>query len=143
VTGLKPSTKYTLTVTAKNAAGSVDKSTSLTTDKLMGTATCIDVKNSSDPAVRVYCDADRPGRNGNEIFSVTSQDDNKQVGWVPNGHTMEAYCKKAGTRIDPYVYNSHDPSTWWIQVNYSGHNYIPYAWFFLDGGDNVNDLPDC
>jgi fibronectin type III domain protein len=142
---LKPSTKYTLTVTAKNAAGTVTKAATQTTDKLLGTATCNDVKNSSDPDVRVYCDKERPNeRNGNEIFSVTRQDNDKQVGWVKSGTKLQAFCKKTGENVDPYVYNSHSASSWWIQVSYKSKKpYIPYAWFFLDGGDNLNDLPTC
>ena len=42
---LKPSTKYTLTVTAKNAAGSEAKAKTQTTAALYGTATCINGEN--------------------------------------------------------------------------------------------------
>ena len=36
------------------------------------------------------------GRNGNEIFEVTRQDDGRQAGWVKNGTRLQAYCKKTG-----------------------------------------------
>ncbi|MEU7905642.1 fibronectin type III domain-containing protein [Actinoplanes sp. NPDC049118] len=141
VTGLKPSTDYTLTVTAKTAAGTSDpKSKRQQTDALFGTATC---RNGENGDTATYCDEDRAGRNGNEIFSVTRQDNDNQVGWAKPGTRLEAYCKEKGTSIDSYIYNSHKESTWWIQVNYKGKNYIPFAWFNLDGGDDVNDLPSC
>ncbi|MET8154040.1 fibronectin type III domain-containing protein [Actinoplanes sp. NPDC049668] len=141
VTGLKPSTDYTLTVTAKTAAGTSDpKSRAQQTSALYGTATC---RNGQNGDTATYCDEDRPGRNGNEIFSVTSQDNGRQVGWAEPGTRLQAYCKKKGESIDSYIYNSHKESDWWIQVNYSGKNYIPFAWLNLDGGDDVNDLPTC
>jgi hypothetical protein len=143
VTGLMPSTKYTLTVTAKNAAGSVDKPTSLTTDKLMGTATC---NNGANGDTKHYCDPDNDvnSRNGNEIFSVPRQDNPKQVGRAANGDRLEALCKIAGEDVDSYIYNHRKRSTWWIRINYNGGKpYIPWAWLNLDGGDNVNDLPTC
>ncbi|WP_433727387.1 fibronectin type III domain-containing protein [Actinoplanes sp. CA-051413] len=141
VTGLKPSTSYTLTVTAKTAAGTSDARTrNQATDALFGTATC---KNGENGDTADYCDKDREGRNGNEIFSVTRQDNDKQVGWAKPGRRLEAYCKKKGSNIDSYIYNGHKESDWWVQVNYEGKNYIPFAWLNLDGGDNINDLPTC
>ncbi|MFI7598059.1 fibronectin type III domain-containing protein [Actinoplanes sp. NPDC049681] len=140
VGGLKPSTSYTFTVTAKNAAGSVTATRAQQTDDLYGTATCINGENGDTAH---YCDDDVNGRNGNEIFSVTRQDNDKQVGWVENGTRLLAYCKKKGSSIDSYIYNHHKVSDWWIRVNYKGQNYIPFAWLNLDGGDDVNDLPTC
>ena len=137
---LTAGTAYTFTVTAKNAAGTVTASSNKSTDTLYGTATCNDGA-SGDTAT--YCDADVAGRNGDEIFSVTSQTASKQVGWAKPGTRLQAYCKKAGTNIDSYIYNNHKESTWWIQVNYSGKNYIPWAWLNLDSGDDLNDLPTC
>ncbi|AGL15922.1 fibronectin type III domain-containing protein [Actinoplanes sp. N902-109] len=137
---LKPSTSYTFTVTAKNAAGTVTKTKAQSTDALYGTATC---NNGENGDTATYCDKDVDGRNGNEIFSVTSQDNDKQVGWAKPGTRLEAYCKKKGDNIDSYIYNHQKQSSWWIQVNYKGKNYIPFAWFNLDGGDDVNDLPTC
>ncbi|MEU4219560.1 fibronectin type III domain-containing protein [Actinoplanes sp. NPDC026623] len=141
VTGLTPSTDYTLTVTAKTAAGSSDpKTRKQQTDALFGTATC---HNGENGDTATYCDKDREGRNGNEIFSVTRQDNDKQVGWAKPGTRLEAYCKKKGRSIDSYIYNSHKESSWWVQVNYSGKNYIPFAWLNLDGDDDIDDLPTC
>jgi hypothetical protein len=143
VKNLKASTKYTFTVTAENAAGSASAARAQQTDALYGTATCI---NGAEGDTAHYCDDDVSGRNGNEIFSVTRQDNSKKVGWVdpkkPEARLL-AYCKKSGDDVDSYIYNHHKRSTWWIQVNYKGRNYIPWAWLNLDGGDDLNDLPGC
>jgi len=138
--GLSPSTAYTFTVTAKNAAGSAEKSAAKTTDALYGTATCI---NGADGDQRTYCDRDRNGRNGNEIFKGTTQNDAQQAGWVKNGTRLKTYCKKAGEEVYAFVYNNEKRSTWWIQVDYEGKTYIPWAWLNLDGGDDLADLPKC
>jgi hypothetical protein len=140
VPNLKPSTGYTLTVTARTAAGTSEPDTKTqTTDALYGTATC---KNGEEGDTADYCNKDRDGRNGNEIFVNTSQQ-SKQVGWAKPGTRLEAYCKEKGDSIDSYIYNNHKESTWWVQVKYEGKNYIPFAWLNLDGGDDINDLPTC
>ncbi|WP_435827257.1 fibronectin type III domain-containing protein [Actinoplanes philippinensis] len=139
-TGLKPSTSYTFTVTAKNAAGSVAKGSAKTTDALYGTATCI---NGDTGDQKTYCNKDVDGRNGNEIFKVTRQDDSQQAGWVKNGTRLKTYCKKTGEEVYAFVYNDNKRSTWWIQVDYEGKTYIPWAWLNLDGGDDLADLSTC
>ncbi|MEV6350741.1 fibronectin type III domain-containing protein [Actinoplanes sp. NPDC051851] len=139
-TKLSPSTSYTFTITAKNAAGQVTKASTKTTADLYGTATCI---NGDSGDQKTYCDSDVDGRNGNEIFSVTRQDDDKQVGWVKNGVRLKTYCKKSGDEVYAYVYNDDKKSTWWVQISYEGKNYIPWAWLNLDGGDDLSDLPTC
>jgi hypothetical protein len=140
VSGLMPSTGYTFTVTATNAAGATTKTRNQATDALYGTATC---NNGQNGDTATYCDADVAGRNGNEIFSVTRQDDTKQVGWARPGTRLQAYCKKSGQEVYAYIYNHDKRSTWWVQVNYAGRNYIPWAWLNLDGGDDINSLPTC
>jgi hypothetical protein len=141
VESLKPSTSYTFTVTAKTAAGTSDaKTKTQETDILYGTATC---NNGDEGDTATYCDKDRAGRNGNEIFSVAEQDNARQVGWAKPGTQLEAYCKKKGEFIDSYIYNSRKKSDWWVQVRYEGKNYIPFAWLNLDGGANIDDLPTC
>jgi len=145
-TGLKPSgSEYTLKVTATNAAGSASASRTLTTADLYGNATCIDNKDSSDPAQRVYCDEDRSGRNGNEIFAEPDQA-STQVGWVKTGTAaahLLVYCKKSGDNVDPYVYNKHSASSWWLQIDYKGRTYIPYAWLYLEQGDDIDAVATC
>jgi len=140
VKSLKPGTDYTLTVTAQTAAGASDpKARKQATDDLYGTATC---NNGENGDTATYCDKDRDGRNGNEIFASTSQQ-STQVGWAKPGTRLLAYCREKGTNIDSYIYNSHKESNWWVQVKYEGKNYIPFAWLNLDGGDDINDLPTC
>ncbi|GIF07347.1 fibronectin type III domain-containing protein [Actinoplanes siamensis] len=139
-TKLKPGTSYTFKVTAKNAAGTVTKQSTKSTADLYGTATCI---NGDSGDQRTYCDEDVPGRNGNEIFKVTRQDNDQQAGWVENGTRLKAYCKKTGENVDSYVYNNQKQSTWWIQIDYKGKTYIPWAWLNLDGGDDLDNLPPC
>jgi len=139
LSGLKPSTRYTFTVTAKNAAASVSKTRAQQTKALYGTATC---NNGENGDTAHYCDADVDGRNGNEIFAVPDQA-GEQVGWAKPGTRLQAYCKKSGDDVDSYIYNSHKHSKMWIQVAYKGKNYIPWAWLNLDGGDDLGDLPTC
>ncbi|MFG2058988.1 fibronectin type III domain-containing protein [Micromonospora sp. NPDC048930] len=140
VTGLTPGTAYTVTVTATNAAGKGSATRDQGTDPLYGVATC---NNGPSGDQRTYCDADVAGRNGNEIFSVPQQINAKQVGWAKPGTRLRAYCKKQGDNVDSWIYNNQKQSTWWVQVAYSGRNYIPWAWLNLEGGDNINLLPTC
>jgi len=137
---LTAGTEYTFTVTAKNAAGTATATSKKATDPLSGTATCNDGQNGD---TATYCDKDVDGRNGNEIFSITKQQDSKQVGWAKPGTRLQAYCKESGEEVYAYIYNNNKRSTWWVQVNYSGKNYIPWAWLNLDSGDDINDLPTC
>ncbi|WBB53897.1 fibronectin type III domain-containing protein [Verrucosispora sp. WMMD573] len=140
MSGLAPGTSYTFTVTATNAAGSGTATRAQQTDALFGVATC---ENGPDGDQRTYCDRDRDGRNGNEIFSVPRQDNDRQEGWAKPGTRLKAYCKVRGTDIDSWIYNDNKQSTWWVQVEYSGRNYIPWAWLNLEGGDDINVLPTC
>ena len=140
MSGLTPGTNYTFTVTATNAAGSGTATRAQATDPLYGIATCV---NGSEPEQRTYCDRDRDGRNGNEIFSVPRQDNDRQVGWAKPGTRLKALCKVRGEEVYAYVYNNDKRSTWWVRVEYSGSNYIPWAWLNLEGGDNINVLPTC
>ncbi|MEU5902850.1 fibronectin type III domain-containing protein [Micromonospora sp. NPDC047467] len=140
VSGLTPGTAYTFTVTATNAAGNGTARKAQPTDPLYGIATC---RNGASGPESTYCDRDVSGRNGNEVFSVPRQDNDRQVGWARPGTRLEAYCKKSGEEVYAYIYNSEKRSTWWVQVNYEGKNYIPWAWLNLEGGDNINVLPTC
>ncbi|WP_341716613.1 fibronectin type III domain-containing protein [Micromonospora sp. FIMYZ51] len=140
MTGLTPGTSYTFTVTATNAAGSGKDTQAQTTQALYGIATCV---NGSEPEQRTYCNKDVDGRNGNEIFSVPRQDNDRQVGWAKPGTRLQTHCKIRGEEVYAYVYNDHKKSTWWVRVDYSGRNYIPWAWLNLEGGDNINVLPTC
>ncbi|MDG4811187.1 fibronectin type III domain-containing protein [Micromonospora sp. WMMD1120] len=141
MTGLTPGTNYTFTVTASNAAGKGTATRAQKTQPLYGIATC---RNGASGPEATYCSREIPDeRNGNEIFSVPRQDNDKQVGWVPNGRRLETFCKKKGEEVYAYIYNNDKRSTWWVQVNFEGKNYIPWAWLNLEGGDNINVLPTC
>ncbi len=141
VTGLKPGTAYTVTLTASNAAGKGTATRAQTTDPLYGVATC---KNGPEGDQRTYCDRDVPGeRNGNEIFEVTRQDNDRQAGWVPDGTRLRAHCKAKGENVEAWIYNKDKQSTWWIRVDYKGRNYIPWAWLNLEGGDDLDLLSTC
>ncbi|WP_232521574.1 fibronectin type III domain-containing protein [Micromonospora phaseoli] len=140
MSGLTPGTNYTFTVTATNAAGNGTATRAQPTDALYGVATC---NNGDSGAEATYCDRDRDGRNGNEIFSVTRQDNDRQVGWAKPGTRLKANCKQRGEEVYAYIYNNEKRSTWWVQVEYSGRNYIPWAWLNLEGGDDINVLPTC
>ncbi|MFG1885411.1 fibronectin type III domain-containing protein [Micromonospora sp. NPDC049102] len=140
MSGLTPGTDYSFTVTATNAAGRNTATKAQKTQPLYGIATC---NNGESGPESTYCDRDRDGRNGNEIFSVTRQDNDKQEGWAKPGTRLQAYCKKSGEEVYAYIYNKDKRSTWWVQVEYSGKNYIPWAWLNLEGGDNINVLPTC
>ncbi|MFG3299746.1 fibronectin type III domain-containing protein [Micromonospora chersina] len=140
VTGLTPGTAYTVTVTASNAAGKGTATRVQSTDPVYGVATC---KNGSSGAEATYCNSDRDGRNGNEIFEITQQVDSRQAGWVPDGTRLRTFCKKQGEEVYAYIYNNDKRSTWWVQVDYKGKTYIPWAWLNLEGGDNLNLLPTC
>ncbi|MGC4773339.1 fibronectin type III domain-containing protein [Micromonospora sp. DT44] len=141
MTGLTPGTAYSFTVTATNAAGRNTATRAQTTQPLYGIATC---RNGASGPEASYCTREIPGeRNGNEIFEVPRQDNDRQAGWVANGTRLQAYCKKSGEEVYAYIYNKDKRSTWWVQVNYEGKNYIPWAWLNLEGGDNINVLPTC
>ncbi|MFD0785682.1 fibronectin type III domain-containing protein, partial [Micromonospora azadirachtae] len=140
MSGLAPGTKYTFTVTASNAAGRGTDTRAQATNNLYGIATC---NNGDSGEEATYCDKDVDGRNGNEIFAVTRQDNDRQVGWAKPGTRLKAYCKKRGEEVYAYIYNRDKRSTWWVQVAYEGKNYIPWAWLNLEGGDNINVLPTC
>ncbi|MFK3985662.1 fibronectin type III domain-containing protein [Micromonospora sp. NPDC050397] len=142
VTGLAPGTAYTVTVTARNAAGTGTGDRPQTTPALFGVATCNNVK-TTDPATSTYCNTERSGRNGNEVFRVPQQDNDRQAGWAEPGTRLRTYCKVKGEDVDSYIYNDRKRSTWWIQVDFNGRNYIPFAWLNLEGGADINVLPNC
>ncbi|HEY0699596.1 MAG TPA: fibronectin type III domain-containing protein, partial [Micromonospora sp.] len=140
VTGLTAGTAYTFTVTARNAAGAGTAQRAQPTDPRYGIATC---NNGPDGDQRTYCNADVDGRNGNEIFSVPRQSNGQQVGWARPGTRLRTYCKRQGENVDSWIYNNQKQSTWWVQVDFQGRNYIPWAWLNLEGGDDLGDLPTC
>ena len=97
MSGLAPGTSHTFTVTATNAAGKGTATRVQATAALYGTATCV---NGSDGDQRTYCNADVDGRNGNEVFAVPRQDNDRQVGWAKPGSRLKAYCRQSGENVD-------------------------------------------
>jgi hypothetical protein len=149
VTGLKPSTTYNFTVTAKNAAGTGTATGSAVTDKVYGTSVCVNNTASSDPGQHTWCNN---ANNGMEVFSGTSQSTTR-LGRGGNGSRYEAICKASGEGINDYVYNpgkmgvsENDRTTIWIRINFGGRQgYMSFAWFNLEGyGKNeTGPLPNC
>ncbi len=66
-----------------------------------------------------------------------------------SGTPRTARCKVQDSRsITSWAYNGNKTSTWWLQL--TNGNFIPYAWFNLDGenfqaGDHhvLDKLPPC
>jgi hypothetical protein len=150
VSGLKPSTSYTLTVTAKNAAGagSPVKKTG-DTDKVLGKSVCVNNTSSSDSDQHTWCNS---SDNGMQIFTSKSLNGTK-LGRGKNGQQFEAICKGDGQGINDYVYNPgkmgtspNDSTSVWIRLKYNGGTgYMSFAWFNLNGldPDSTGPLPDC
>ena len=103
-------------------------------------ATC---NNGPDGDQRTYCDADVDGRNGNEVFRCTRQDDDQQVGWAKPGTRLRAYCEKPGENVDSWIYNNQKRAPGGSRSTTRASNYIPWAWLNLDGGDDIDVLPTC
>jgi hypothetical protein len=149
VTGLKPSTTYNFTVTARNAAGTGTATGSAVTDQVFGTSVCVNNTASSDPGQHTWCNSPN---NGMEVFSGTSQSTTR-LGRGSNGSRYEAICKASGEGINDYVYNpgkmgvsENDRTTVWIRINFGGRQgYMSFAWFNLEGyGKNeTGPLPNC
>ncbi|SDZ21994.1 Fibronectin type III domain-containing protein [Micromonospora pattaloongensis] len=144
VGGLKPSSSYTVTVTASNAAGEATAKTTRSTVAVYGRAVCNNNTSSSDPAQHTWCD--NPN-NGREIRSGTSEQAGR-LGRAGQNDRLEAICKVTGSNISHYVYNKGkaDPTNIWIRVPWGGGTgYISFAWFNLEGYgiNSTGPLPTC
>ena len=52
--------------------------------------------------------------------------------------------RSGGLEVFAYLYNNGKRSTWWIQVDYRGRNYIPWAWLnFGNDKATLDALPVC
>ncbi|HET9518866.1 MAG TPA: fibronectin type III domain-containing protein [Actinoplanes sp.] len=150
VSGLKPSTSYTVTVTPKNAAGkgAAVKKTGKT-GKVLGKSVCVNNTDSSDPAQHTWCnDTD----NAMHIMPRASMNGSR-LGRGKNSQQFEAICKTNGEGINDYVYNPgkmgtspNDSTRIWIRLKYKdGTGYMSFAWFNLNGldPDSTGPLPNC
>jgi hypothetical protein len=130
VGGLPAGSPVRLTVSAHSAAGSGLATANVTTHQRYGTVSC----NAAGTADPTACDA------GIRVFSGPSQT-TTPLRRVYNGQRYAAVCKATGEDVYAYVYNNDKRSTWWIAL--PGGGYLPYAWFNLDGADNLAPVRPC
>jgi hypothetical protein len=134
VAGLWPGNTYNYTLTVTNAAGMAASGTgSLGTPAYHGTVICGD--NS-------YCGHGAP--NGGIWVYKTPSQGGQSVGDVFHPDSYQAVCHVNGGQVNATPWGGKDSSVW-IRIVFpgSGQNYIPYAWFKLDSGDNYNVVPGC
>lgn len=137
VSGVWPGNTYPLTVTVTNAAGSTAASDTVSTPALFGTVLC------NDPG---ECGLGSPG-GGIWVYSEPTQDPppGRAVGDTSSPSRYQAICRATdldGRYIDARPWGGKRDNRW-VRIRFSGDNYIPFAWFRLDGGDNINQLPPC
>jgi hypothetical protein len=136
--GLAPGVQYNATVTVtNNAGGRAEAPVQFTTNELRGTVHC--------KSTNGYCDS------GIGIYSKPMQDTSVRTGKVGlDGNTFRANCKVEGrdgnlsrdAELFAAQYNNNKRSTFWIKID-NVEQYIPYVWFNLDAGDNLDNLPLC
>jgi hypothetical protein len=149
VGGLRPSTSYRFTVTARNAAGSGTGTGSVATAKVFGISVCKNNTASSDPAQHTWCN---DSNNGMQVYTGTNER-TTLIGRGRDGARYEAICKANGQGINDYVYNPgkmgvgvNDSTPIWIRITFGGRQgYMSFAWFNLEGyGKNeTGPLPNC
>ncbi len=132
VSGLWPATAYAYTVTATNKAGADTFSGSQTTPTLNGSVIC------GDPS---YCGPN--ASNGGIWIYKTPNQNGTSVGDAFNGDRYKAICKTTGSATINAKPWGGKQSNVWVKINFKGENYIPFAWFTLDGGDSLSNLPAC
>lgn len=133
---LKSATEYEYTVTATNGVGtSLPRKESATTgyNKVGGVVRC---KNGSSGEEATYCNP------GIARYTGPSQQNYSSVGKVPDGTRYTGECKAKGNRIiEAYIYNNYKTSDMWVRL--TDGRYIPFVWFNLSNGDNINELATC
>jgi len=137
VTGLYPNRPYTYVVTVTNAAGSATAGGGLQTLPLGGAVICND---------QAQCGLSSPG-GGIWVYSAPTQNPppGRAVGDTTSPSRYEATCwapDNDGLFIDARPWGGKRDNRW-VRIKFSGDNYIPFAWFRLDGGDNLAQLPQC
>jgi hypothetical protein len=137
ITGLWPGNTYGFTVSVANAAGGAQASDSAATDPLLGTVLC------NTPS---YCGLNA-ANGGIWVYSAPTQNPppGRAVGDTSSPSRYQATCWTIdidGLYIDGRPYGGKRDNRW-IRIKFQGDNYIPFAWFRLDGGDNPGMLPRC
>ena len=118
--GVRASTKYTVSVVAHNAGGdSKPFTTSATTSTVTGTVSCTNDPSTDDPH---YCDT------GIGTYPGPQQQGGGTK--VATGSTQTALCQATGQTIDAKTFNNGKRSDVWVMLD-SGR-YIPFAWFTVD-----------
>ncbi|MEV0645407.1 fibronectin type III domain-containing protein [Phytomonospora sp. NPDC050363] len=132
VGGLSASSNYEAVVTVTNAAGQATDKKNIVTNTLSGVVRCINGQNGE---TAVYCDT------GIAIYPQPKQSGTPD-GRLMNGTRKEALCKAdQGDKVFASHYNNNKESAWFVKI--SGGSYIPWAWFNLDSGDNLDLLAQC
>jgi hypothetical protein len=134
--GVWPGRTYTWTVTATNAAGSVSGPGSTATPSLLGTVIC---------TVPSYCGPGAP--NGGIWVYRTPSQNGTSVNDVFAPQRYDAVCKTTdsqGLTVNATPWGGKR-SNMWVRIKFPAgqENYIPFAWFRLDSGDNLGLLPAC
>jgi len=133
VGGLWPGNGYGYTVTITNAANmSVSARGSQPTTALYGTVLC---------SVPSYCGRGAPG-GGIWVYTTPSQN-GSTVGDVFAPDRYQATCWTTGSATINAVPYGGKQDNRWIRIRFGGDNYLPFAWFRLDSGDNPGMLPHC
>jgi hypothetical protein len=128
VGGLWPNNNYNYTVSITNAVGSASAPGAMPSNQLRANVVC------NTPS---YCG------NGIYVYSVPSQaNPGNAVGRYYGGNQFTPVCHiGTGTNINASPWGGKQTSTW-LGVMYNGRlAYFPWAWAYLDGGDNVNMIP--
>jgi len=144
VGGLWPGNGYTYHVSVANAAGTVNSgNVGADTPELHGKVNCDNTNQYGDPT---YCNG------GIGVYINSRQQSGEAVGDARDEQRYRAFCKKQGTdgnqsgsaTLRAVAYNQNKVSSWWVQITFgNAQRYIPWIWFNMDDGDNLDMLPIC
>ena len=130
VGGLWPNNTYNYTVSITNPVGSDSANGTQASNQMRFTVVC---PNNSGG----YCNS------GIWAYLTPSQQGTADSPAMPVGATGIPECHIAGNRVinaTPWGGKSTDQ---WVRFQHSGTAYFPWAWSVLDGGDNLNMIPQC
>jgi len=143
--GLWPGNAYNYTVKVENrAGGQTSPNVRTDTPQLHGKVNCDNTSQYGEPT---YCNG------GIGVYINSRQQSGESVGDARDEQRYRAFCKKAGlpgnqsggrATLNAVAYNQHKTSSWWVQITFGGNQrYIPWIWFNMDAGDNLDMLPTC